>query len=530
MQRRSGGWRRWLGAVLIGGAALPWSAIGMPATAADAAPPTFAESQQRRFSRGGGAALIRVQLAVNKSETVRLDYAFNDVLVGSPEILDVIPLNERTVYVLGKKVGTTNISVLDAAKRLVAVIDVEVGLDSRNVEAKVQAGTGSSAIRVRSQGDKLVLSGTAADAPTVDRAVSIASALAPGGVINATRVASPQQVLLKVRFVEVNRNAGRELGLRFEYAGRNRAARVGNAGPNAPLTTTGVPSITAQRRGVGVLTDIVPSVASATLGGAPFAQILSHFGSGSRQLDVIISALEERGLARRLAEPNLVAMSGDAADFLAGGEYPVPIAGSTQGGVPTVTVAFKEFGVRLSFTPTVLANGVINLRLEPEVSEIDASISVNTGVVTVPGLSKRRARTSVELRDGQSFAVAGLLQANSQTNIEQFPWLGSIPVLGALFRSTEFQQRETELVVIVTPHLVKPGKPGAIIETPLDTTVPANDLDLFLAGKLEIEKPGRAPIADFVAARGAKVGPYGHIVVKAPDAAAEQPVVVRARN
>ncbi|WP_198157516.1 type II and III secretion system protein family protein [Methylobacterium nodulans] len=364
----------------------------------------------------------------------------------------------------------------------------------------------------------------AADATTVDRAVSIATALAPGGVINATRIASPQQVLLKVRFVEINRTAGRELGLRFEYAGRNRAFRAGEVGPITPLTTAG-----GSTNGAGLITDFVPAVASA-ISSAPFGQILTRFRSDSRQLDLFISALEDKGLARRLAEPNLVAMSGDTADFLAGGEYPIPVASTTQTGVPTITVAFKEFGVRLGFTPTVLANGLLNLRLEPEVSDIDPSISVNTGGILIPGLSKRRARTSVELRDGQSFAIAGLLQANTQNNIEQFPWVGSIPVLGSLFRSTGFQQRETELVVIVTPHLVKPAKPGATIKTPLDATVPANDVDLFLAGKMEVEKNGRGPVSEFVATAGAAVGPHGYLMSGPAGTIAVPAPVARVKN
>ena len=150
-------------------------------------------------------------------------------------------------------------------------------------------------------------------------------------------------------------------------------------------------------------------------------------------LDVTIDALESKGLVRRLAEPNLVAMSGDSAEFRAGGEIPIPVSSTTQSGVPTITVAYKEFGVKLNFTPTVLSNGLINLRLEPEVSDVDPTVSITTGGISIPGLSVRRAKTTVELRDGQSFALAGLLQNVTERNIEQFPWLGSIPVLGALF-------------------------------------------------------------------------------------------------
>jgi pilus assembly protein CpaC len=284
------------------------------------------------------------------------------------------------------------------------------------------------------------------------------------------------------------------------------------------------------------------AIASATLertGVPPFAQILGRFVGNSQQLDVILSALEEKGLARRLAEPNLVALSGDTASFLAGGEFPIP-SGSSGGaaGIPTIQIVFKEFGVRLSFTPTVMANGAINLRLEPEVSEIDPAISVNTGLVNVPGLSKRRAKTTVELRDGQSFAIAGLLQSISQTDLEQFPWLGSVPVIGALLRSTSFRHRETELVVIVTPHLVKPARPGAIMATPLDTTAPANDVDLFLMGQIERKKSGASRVEQYIPAAGSVSGPHGHILTAPAPVVAprlnppmdDPPNTVRVRN
>jgi len=460
---------------------------------------------------------------LNKSETVRIEVPVADVLVGASEIADVIPVSDRTLYMLGKRLGTTNVSLFDAAKKLVVVIDVVVTEDpviareasvaareavrerEAAVEADIRQATGVSGLRVRAQGDRTALMGVAPDAVSVDRAMQVA----PAGTINLTQVAQPQQVMLKVRFIEVNRSAARDLGFRFERSGRNIAARSGTIAGGAPLTTVGPPSIESQRGGAGVLTDLVPSVASAVTGVAPFAQILAHIGGKNSQLDVIISALEEKGLVRRLAEPNLVALSGGRAEFLAGGEIPIPTATTSVGGFPTITTLFREFGVKLGFTPTVLNNGVINLDLEPEVSNIDPSISVPTGGgIAVPGLIKRRARTSVQLRDGQSFAIAGLLQNQSTRTVEQVPWLGSIPIIGTLFSSKNFQESETELVVIVTPAIVKPAKPGQLLASPLDTTMPPNDLDYFASGKIEVRRNMR----EFVTKEGATVGPHGHLI------------------
>jgi pilus assembly protein CpaC len=224
---------------------------------------------------------------------------------------------------------------------------------------------------------------------------------------------------------------------------------------------------------------------------------------------VLITSLEEKGVVRRLAEPNLVTLSGDTARFLAGGEFPVPVAATTQGGIPTVTIEFKKFGVELAFVPTVLSRGVINLRVEPSVSELDPTVGTTVSGTTVPGLTKRDARVTVELRDGQSFAIAGLLQTRNAKNIEQVPWLGSVPVLGALFRSSAFVQNESDLVIIVTPRLVAPAVPGQPLPSPADARINGNDVDFFLNGQPELKKR----YTDYVAAGGELKGPYGHIVV-----------------
>jgi pilus assembly protein CpaC len=200
-------------------------------------------------------------------------------------------------------------------------------------------------------------------------------------------------------------------------------------------------------------------------------------------VDLIINALEEKGLARSLAEPNLVALSGDTASFLAGGEYPIPVPGGAFG---QVTIDYKRYGVGLAFTPTVLGDGLINMRIEPEVSQLDFSNAVILEKTSVPSLIVRRASTTVELRDGQSFVIGGLLQSVGQSQLSQLPWLGDVPVLGALFRSASYQKNESDLAIIVTPRLVRPARPGDIVKTPLDGSLPANDTDLFLMGKTEI--------------------------------------------
>jgi pilus assembly protein CpaC len=213
-------------------------------------------------------------------------------------------------------------------------------------------------------------------------------------------------------------------------------------------------------------------------------------------------------LARRLAEPNLIALSGEKASFLAGGEVPIPVAAEDN----RVTVTYKEYGVRLNFTPVVLDNGLINLKLEPEVSQVDESIRVSTGVISIPGFITRRASTSIEVRDGQSFAMAGLLQSVHSKNREQIPWLGQLPVIGALFSSSSFQEQETDLVIIVTPRLVRPAKPGQPLRTPLDSAKPGNDLDLFLMGAMEVDSDMQKRFAQGTGV----IGPYGHIVELKP--------------
>ena len=203
------------------------------------------------------------------------------------------------------------------------------------------------------------------------------------------------------------------------------------------------------------------------------------------QADVLVRALEERGIVRRLAEPNLVALSGDTASFLAGGEFPIPVASN----LGTITIEFKKYGVGLAFTPTVLGDGVINLKIEPEVSQIDPTTSITIGAITVPALIVRRANTTVELRDGQSFAIAGLLQSINTADQKQLPWLADVPILGALARSAAYQKKETDLVIIVTPRIVRPARPGDVLRTPLDGTRPANDAEYFLLGQSEITVP-----------------------------------------
>ena len=443
-----------------------------------------------------GGAVQRVVITLNKSRTLRLGKAFATAVMGSPEIADVLPMSDHSLYIQAKKVGTTNLSAFDQKGQMVGLIDIEVEIDSRSLQEKIRSSTGNRRIQVSSSNGQVVLSGLVNDAVVADRAMSIVKSFVPNAV-NAMTIAPSQQVMLEVRFFEASRDAGRFLGVNW-YGANGSKTRGFNIGQG---------NVIPQLQNGGIVT----FDAAGTLAGnaaQPFGVVLASLLSHGNSIDVAVNALESQGLLRRLAEPNLMALSGDTAQFLAGGEFPVPIAVASANGVATPTIVYKPFGVRLSFTPTVLANGIINLRINPEVSELDFSNAVTISGTTIPSVNKRDATTAVELRDGQSFAIAGLLQADNLRNREQIPWLGSVPVLGTLFSSSGYQKHETDLVIIVTPHLVQPSGPRQHIATPLDNRISSNDADFFLLDKLEVPKD----YSYYVGSGGDLGGPYGHIL------------------
>jgi pilus assembly protein CpaC len=481
----------------------------------------------------------RVRVTVNKSRTFRVETPFTTVVAGSPDIADVRSLSDHVIYVQGKQTGTTNVILFDSSMKQIGILDVEVAMDTTGLQQNISSSTGTRGIRVATTGGQLILSGTAADAVAAERALTIAQGAVPKGgvVVNAMSVAAPQQVMLEVRFLEVNRDAGRNLGLNL-YAANANGTNVLNTGlggvaaaGRAPIggINTSNGALGAGGGAVGAPpTGSLPILGTlgtlgATAAGAPaipFGNLLTSIvrTSSGGSLDLLLTALETKGLVRSLAEPNLIALSGDAARFLAGGEFPVPVASSaTAGALPTVTIEFKKFGVELAFVPTVLSRGTINLRVEPSVSELDFTNAVSISGTTIPALTLRESRTTVELRDGQSFAIAGLLQTRNQQAVSQLPWIGSVPVLGTLFSSKSYQQQETDLVIIVTPRLVAPAAPGQQLASPLDSRLPANDVDFFLNGQMEVRKR----YDDYVNSGGDVKGPYGHII--APEVTAPPP-------
>jgi pilus assembly protein CpaC len=497
----------------------------------------------------------RVKVILNKSRTFRVDTAFSTIVSGSPDIAEVRSLSDHVIYIQGKQTGTTNVILFDNSMKQIGILDVEVAIDTGNLQQNIQSSTGTRGIRVTAAEGQVVLSGMAADAVAAERAMAIATGVVPKGgvVVNAMNVAGPQQVMLEVRFLEVNRNAGRDLGVNL-FAANANGTNVGNTGlggvatgltRRAPIggntqnntvsttingTTTTTTTATSGNVGASPTGSLPLLATAATLasGATPYGSLLTSILrlNNGMSIDSLVTALETKGVLRRLAEPNLMALSGDAARFLAGGEFPVPVA-STVGpsGVPTVTIEFKKFGVELGFVPTVLSRGVINLRVEPSVSELDFTNAVTISGTTIPALTSRNARTTVELRDGQSFAIAGLLQTRNREDVSQVPWIGSVPVLGTLFRSSSYQQQETDLVIIVTPRLVAPAAPGQTLASPLDSRLPPNDVDFFLNGQMEVKKRYN----DYVNSGGDIKGPYGHIIAPdvrlSPTVVTDQPVV-----
>jgi pilus assembly protein CpaC len=416
---------------------------------------------------------------LNKSQVIEVDRAFAEVSVGNPEVADVVALTRRTLYVFGKQLGTTSLTITDSAGDLIAVVDLVVSYDVDGLRAQLFELLPGQRVEVRPASDGLVLSGRLSNATSVQRALALAERYAPGKVTNLMEVTGNQQVMLAVRFAEVSREVIKQLGAQTDFLFQNGD--------------------------VAISTDFgdLPPIDPLSFGSAAFA-----LQTGDIALDVIFDALEQRGVVTTLAEPNLIALSGDTASFLAGGEFPIPVEQDDDG----ITVEFKPFGVSLSFTPTVIGDDLVNLELFTEVSDIDPSTAVIINQLSIPGLTTRRARTTVELRNGQGFAIAGLLRDDFEDTVRQYPVLGDIPVLGQLFRSNGYQLDQSELVVIVTPYLVQPAAPTALV-TPTDLFQAPSDAELFLQGR---EFGGYDPSnsADRLSRRAAAgiVGPHGYIL------------------
>ncbi len=467
-------------------------------------------AQQLALAHPVHTATLTVTLG--KTQDIRTDQNFVDVTAGDPDVADVSPLTDHSLSILGKKIGTTRVTAYGEDKKPVGIFDIEVAYDISRLATEIGRFTGGG-IKVSSVNGRIMLSGTSPDAVTLDKAVEIARQFGPDP-INTVQVMQAQQVMLEVRFIEVDRNASRDLGVQWNMFGNSAVANVGSGLPAYQLPITqpngAFQQGAAAGQGIGgpsLLppgtngTPLSPVTAAGVLSGmAPFGFLV---GNLSNRLQVAVNALEVKGAARLLAEPDLVTLSGETASFLAGGQIPVPEVGATG----TPAFGFQPYGVGLSFTPTVLKNGVINLVVKPEVSEIDRANAVTVAGTTVPALTTRKASTTLELHDGQSFMLGGLLQSDGTNDVNQLPWLGDMPVLGALFRSTDYQKKETDLVILVTPHIVRPMTPTDPIHTPLDGTLPPNDVDLFLMGKTEIS-PELARLA-----AGATTRPYvGHIL------------------
>ena len=431
----------------------------------------------------GAAQSQHITLSLDKAALVQLDTDARDVLVSNPAIVDAVVRTPRRIFLLAQKTGQTNAFFFDAAGHQILSIDIRVERDVTDLAAMIHSDMPGSDIHVAALNDNIVLTGAVDNAGDSSRAQDLAARFAgdPTKVANLLKINTSEQVMLKVRIAEVQRTIAKQFGINLATAFR----------------TAAVPIIASTANPYGLVGSALAASSGAQLGAVcSAAEVTSATCSGANNISGALNALEQVGLVHTLAEPNLTAISGETAKFLAGGEFPVPSGRDSQG---NVSVEFKQFGVGLSFTPVVLSPNRISLQISTEVSELTntgaftlqggtstdptSGQTVTSGNVTIPALNVRRAETTIEVPSGGSFAIAGLLQNTTKQVLDQFPGLGDMPVLGALFRSRDFQNDQTELVVIATAYLAKPGREEDLA-SPTDGFVPAADVDTIVNGKL----------------------------------------------
>jgi len=441
-----------------------------------------ANAQVMTISTRGASAHQRLTLSLDKAAVVQLDADARDVLVSNPDLVDAVVRTPRRIFLLATKVGQTNAFFFDAQGKQILALDIRVEKDVVDLGALMKASLPNSAIQVQAMNDNVVLTGSVASALESSRAADLAARFTGDAkkVVNMLGIAGGQQVMLKVRIAEMDRNIAKQFGVNLA------AAKI--VGGSTPIGISTANQFNLVGQALSDLSGLeAGQVCDATsTNNNPFGTLV-HGGTCNIQNNVQgqLRALERVGLVHMLAEPNLTAVSGETAKFLAGGEFPVPASRDRDG---NVTVEFKQFGVGLSFTPVVVAPGRISLQLSSEVSELS-----NTGAftlsggsttgLTIPALTVRRTATTIELPSGGSFAVAGLMQHNTKQVIDGFPGVKDLPVLGALFRSRDFADDQTELVVLVSAYLVEPTTEAAL-SAPTDGFIAPSDPETILLGRL----------------------------------------------
>ncbi|MEO8756568.1 MAG: type II and III secretion system protein family protein [Devosia sp.] len=416
-------------------------------------------------------SVMKINLPVSQAVTVTVSNAVGKIVSADPNIADAQPITDKSLYLVGKSFGTTTVNLYSATGAPVGLLAVEVGADTKDMARSIRSALPNSSVKVSTVNGRIQLSGSVPDAYSMQKVLDVVGQYGSPAIINTMTLSGGQQVNLEVRILEAQRDAGRELGISWSGSAGGATVKIGS-GPGDPANDA------------KSFSTFITSVISGVTGVS---------------LSATINALEAKSLVRTLADPNLTTLSGVNASFLAGGQ--VPIRSPDNNG--NSTLIYKDFGVRLVFTPVVLDGDRIQIHLTPEVSGISGTTTSGDPIFTTRNLD-----ATVELRDGQSFSVAGLLQNNTNLTQNQLPWLGDVPVIGSLFKSSSYQKHDTELVVIVTPRLVQPSAPGQVAATPLDQTQPANDAEFFALGQMEVTPK---MIQKFQSGDGV-AGPYGYII------------------
>jgi len=461
-----------------------WTA-GLLGVALATTPPVPAPAQTLRVMEGSVTSALNVPM--NRAVVVESDVPFAELSIANPGIADISTLSDKSIYVLGKAPGRTTLTLLGADGRLIANVEVQVAPDIAEFKERLRQILPGEPIEVRTANDGIVLSGTVSSTARLDRALDLANRYAPDRVSNLMSVGGTQQVMLKVRFAEMQRSVSKNL---------SASMGINSTSGNFSLNL-GTGQLANGATNDAVLGGATPSSTTANgIGGVGFSV-------GSLQFGVLLEALESKGVVRTLAEPNLTALSGQEAKFLAGGEYPIPVADGNGG----IGIEYKPFGVELNFTPVVVDGDIINLTINAAVSSIDSTVTVENAGFSLNAFKRRETSTTVEMRDGESFAIAGLLQDDFRDLNGQVPWLGDIPILGALFRSADYQRAQSELVIIVTPHLVTPTR-GEALALPTDRVRIPTERELFLFGQVAGHNTGAAGEV----ARQDFSGSYGYVM------------------